>query len=133
MSKSQFRQFALIQFNGKFSELRVSIAEKKVIKIKTRVIKAFLDFSKNKNFGLLEKRIQFLTGNYSIRKSEEGNSLRAGIYYNYLQVTDTDIFNELNQLLKKTIFSKKSKLWRQSWTKFGSKKQANKILFFSWF
>jgi hypothetical protein len=37
---------------AKFSELRVSIAEKKVIKIKTRVVKAFLDFSKNKNFRL---------------------------------------------------------------------------------
>src|SRR5690606_20758847 len=73
---------------------------------KTRVVKAFLDFSKNKNFGLLEKRVQFLTGNYSIRKSEEGNSLRAGIYYNYLQVTDNLVFSELNQLLRKSIFSK---------------------------
>lgn len=91
---------------SKSRKLIVSIAEKKVTKIKTRVIKAFLDFSKNKNFGLLEKRIQFLTGNYSIRKSEEGNSLRAGIYYNYLQVTDNSVFNELNQLIRKSIFSK---------------------------
>lgn len=91
---------------SKSRKLIVSIAEKKVTKIKTRVIKAFLDFSKNKNFGLLEKRIQFLTGNYSIRKSEEGNSLRAGIYYNYLQVTDNSVFNELNQSIRKSIFSK---------------------------
>lgn len=91
---------------SKSRKLIVSIAEKKVAKIKTRVIKAFLDFSKNKNFGLLEKRIQFLTGNYSIRKSEEGNSLRAGIYYNYLQVTDNSVFNELNQSIRKSIFSK---------------------------
>lgn len=94
-------------------KLIVSIAEKKITKIKTRVVKAFLDFSKNKNFGLLERRIQFLTGNYSIRKSEEGNSLRAGIYYNYLQVTDNLVFNELNKLLRKSIFSKT--------IKFGSK------------
>lgn len=91
---------------SKNRKLIVSIAEKKVTKIKTRVVKAFLDFSKNKNFGLLEKRVQFLTGNYSIRKSEEGNSLRAGIYYNYLQVTDNLVFSELNQLLRKSIFSK---------------------------
>jgi len=90
----------------KFSELKVSIAEKKIVKIKTRVIKALLDFSKNKNFVLLEKRIKFLTGNYSIRKSEDGNSLRAGIYYNYLQVTDKAVFNDLNQFLRKAIFSK---------------------------
>jgi len=91
---------------SKNRKLIVSIADKKVTKIKTRVVKVFLDFSKNKNFGLLEKRIQFLTGNYSIRKSEEGNSLRAGIYYNYLQVTDSNVFEELNQLLRKSIFSK---------------------------
>jgi len=91
---------------SKNRKLIVSIADKKVTKIKTRVIKAFFDYAKNKNFGLLEKRIQFLTGNYSIKKSEEGNSLRAGIYYNYLQVTDNSVFNELNQFLKKSIFSK---------------------------
>lgn len=91
---------------SKSRKLIVSIAERKVAKIKTRIIKAFLDFSKNKNFGLLEKRIQFLTGNYSIRKREEGNSLRAGIYYNYLQVTDNSVFNELNQSIRKSIFSK---------------------------
>lgn len=90
----------------KHSSLIVSVADKKVKKIKTRIIKAFLDFSKNKDFNLLEKRIQFLTGNYSIRKSEEGNSLRAGIYYNYLQVTDHSVFVELNQFLRKSIYSK---------------------------
>lgn len=90
----------------KYSNLIVSVADKKVKKIKTRMIKAFFDFSKNKNFSLLEKRIQFLTGNYSIRKSEEGNSLRAGIYYNYLQVTNHSVFTELNQLLRKSIYSK---------------------------
>lgn len=90
----------------KYSSLIVSIADKKVKKIKTRIIKALLDFSKNKDFDLLEKRIQFLTGNYSIRKSEEGNSLRAGIYYNYLQVTNHSVFIELNQLLRKSIYSK---------------------------
>lgn len=87
-------------------KLKISIADKKITKIKTRIIKSFLDFSKNKDFNLLEKRIQFLTGNYSIRKREEGNSLRAGIYYNYLQVTSHSVFIELNQLLRKSIYSK---------------------------
>lgn len=118
---------------AKFSELRVSIAEKKVAKIKTRVIKAFLDFSKNKNFRLLEKRIQFLTGNYSIRKSEEGSSLRAGIYYNYLQVTDTTVFNELNQLLKKTIFSKSPNFGGKVGLNSAQKNRLTKYCFLSGF
>jgi len=107
--------------NGKTNnrKLIVSIAEKKIKKIKSRIIKAFLDFSKNKNFDLLEKRIQFLTGNYIIRKSKVGNSLRAGIYYNYLQVTSHSAFIELNIFLRKTIFSKN--------TNFGARIGLNEI------
>jgi hypothetical protein len=85
--------------------LRISIADKKVKKIKTRVIKALLDYSKNKNFDLLENRIKFLTGNYSIRKNEEGNTLRAGIYYNYLHVNQYRIFFELNSFFRRALFS----------------------------
>ncbi|MCU0350335.1 MAG: RNA-directed DNA polymerase [Flavobacterium sp.] len=100
--------FRIENVRTKKRKLIVSIAEKKITKIKTRIIKALLDFSKNKDFNLLEKRIQFLTGNYSIRKSEEGNSLRAGIYYNYLQVTSHSVFiEELNQFLRKSIYSKR--------------------------
>lgn len=85
--------------------LRISIADKKVKKIKTRVVKALLDYPKNKNFDLLENRIKFLTGNYSIRKNEEGNTLRAGIYYNYLHVNQYKIFIELNSFFRKALFS----------------------------
>jgi hypothetical protein len=91
---------------GKIDYLKVSIADKKIKKIKTRIVLAFLDFIKNKEFKLLENRIKFLTGNYSIRKNLDGNDLRAGIYYNYLQVTDLTIFDELNRFYKKTLFSK---------------------------
>ena len=53
-----------IQFNSINEKpkptLKVSIAKKKVTKIKTRIIKTFLDFGKNKNFELLKKRIKFL-------------------------------------------------------------------------
>jgi hypothetical protein len=106
--KLDYLGYSFMIENGrtKNRKLIVSIAEKKIKKIKTRIIKALLEFSKNKNFDLLEKRVQFLTGNYSIRKSKEGNSLRAGIYYNYLQVTSHSVFVELNQFLRKSIYSK---------------------------
>lgn len=103
--KISFIGFATIQ-NGKENILKVTIAEKKLKKIKSRIIKALFDFGKNKDFPLLERRIMFLTGNYSIRKSKEGNDLRAGIYYNYLQVNDFKVFEELNSFLRKSIFSK---------------------------
>lgn len=87
--------------------LKVTIAGKKIKKIKTRIIRALIDFGKNKDFNLLEMRVKFLTGNYSIRKSEEGNDLRSGIFYNYLQVNDPKIFFELNSFFRKSIYSKK--------------------------
>jgi hypothetical protein len=118
---------------NKDRKLIVSIAEKKIKKIKTRIIKAFLDFSKNNNFNLLEKRVQFLTGNYSIRKSEEGNSLRAGIYYNYLQVTSYSVFTELNQLLKKSIFSKSPNFGAKIGLSNIQKKRLNKYCFLAGF
>ncbi len=104
--KIPYLEFNAIQ-SSKDNTLKVTIAEKKLKKIKTRIVKALFDFSKNKDFILLEKRVKFLTGNYSIRKSEEGNDLRAGIYYNYLQVNDLKVFDELNSFFRKSIYSKR--------------------------
>jgi hypothetical protein len=90
----------------KDSNLTVSIAEKKINKIKTRIIKALLDYIKSADFELLRKRIQFLTGNYSIRKRNDGTDLRAGIFYNYSEITNKKVLYDLNQFLNKAIYSK---------------------------
>lgn len=86
--------------------LNISIANKKIKKIKTRITLSFLDFIKNGNFDLLENRIKFLTGNFSVRKNTEGNDLKAGIYYNYSHITDYDVFDDLNLYLRKALYSK---------------------------
>jgi len=87
-------------------ELKISIANKKIRKIKTRISLALLDYIKSKDFELLEKRIKFLTGNFSVRKNSEGNDLKAGIYYNYSHLSDYDIFDNLNLYLRKSVYSK---------------------------
>ncbi|TRX45358.1 RNA-directed DNA polymerase [Fulvivirga sp. M361] len=86
--------------------LTISIANKKIKKIKSRITLSLLDFIKNENFALLENRIKFLTGNFSVRKNSEGNDLKAGIYYNYSHITNFDIFDDLNLYLRKTLYSK---------------------------
>ena len=86
--------------------LNISIANKKIKKIKTRITLSLLDFLKNGDFDLLENRIKFLTGNFSVRKNTEGNDLKAGIYYNYSHITDFDVFYELNLYLRKALYSK---------------------------
>jgi hypothetical protein len=99
--------------NKKDKVVVISIADKKVNKIKTRIVKSFLDFLKNKDFELLENRMKFLTGNFSIRTNSEGNELKAGIYYNYSYLNDFSVLNDLNIFYHKIIRSNKNK--------FGSK------------
>ncbi|MFP3416485.1 hypothetical protein SB773_34170, partial [Bacillus sp. SIMBA_074] len=74
--------------------VKISIADKKVKKIKTRITRSFLDFIKNKDFNLLDKRIKFLTGNYGIRKNNDGSVLKAGIFYNYTHLDNEEILIE---------------------------------------
>lgn len=85
----------------------VSISDKKVRKIKSRITIALLEYIRNKDFNLLEKRIKFLTGNFSIRKTQMGNDLKAGIYYNYSQINDYSVLKELNTYFLRALNSKK--------------------------
>lgn len=97
--------------------VNISIADKKVKKIKTRIVKSFLEFIKEKDFDLLESRIKFLTGNFSIKINSEGNELKAGIYYNYLYLNDYYILNDLNIFYHKII--------RSNANRFGTKINAS--------
>ncbi|MDP2077107.1 MAG: antiviral reverse transcriptase Drt3a [Sulfuricurvum sp.] len=111
-SKCSF-EYLGYKFSIKDKELTMSIAEQKVKKIKTRIVNSFLDFFRDKNFSLLEQRIKFLTGNYTIRhmKQRDINSaqvkkLKAGIFYNYQLIDKHDQLAELNLFIKKIILSK---------------------------
>ncbi len=91
---------------GKDRHLQIGIAKKKIKKIKTKIVLSFVDFIKNNDFLLLERRIQFLTGNYGIKKSTDGSVLKAGIFYNYTHLNQMDVLEHLNVFLRKIIFSK---------------------------
>lgn len=103
----QFLTYQISEKKELKNKLKISIADSKVSKIKFRLIKSFLEFSKDGNFTLLEKRIKFLTGNYPIRKNKEKQELRAGIYYNYSQINDLNVLKDLDCFYRGLIFSKK--------------------------
>lgn len=77
--------------------LTIGLAQKKIKKIKTRIVRSFLDFIKNENFCLLLDRLKFLTGNFLVSRREDCSELRAGIYYSnqYLTLPYNDL-KELN-------------------------------------
>ena len=57
--------------NKRENKLKISIADKKTKKIKSRIVKSYVDFLRTNDFELLKKRVKFLTGNYGISKSND--------------------------------------------------------------
>jgi len=96
--------------NKRENKLKISIADKKTKKIKSRIVKSYVDFLRTNDFELLKKRVRFLTGNYGINKSNDGSVLKAGIYYNYPHINDLEILKELNQFHKKIVYSRNGNL-----------------------
>ena len=96
--------------NKRENKLKISIADKKTKKIKSRIVKSYVDFLRTNDFELLKKRVRFLTGNYGISKSNDGSVLKAGIYYNYPHINDLEILKELNQFHKKIVYSRNGNL-----------------------
>ncbi|REC49189.1 hypothetical protein DRF62_19595 [Chryseobacterium piscium] len=92
------------------NKLQISIAYKKIKKIKSRIVRSYIDYAKTNDFELLKKRIKFLTGNYGISKSNDGSILKAGIYFNYTHINNLEILKELNIFHKKIIYSRKGNL-----------------------
>lgn len=81
-------QFSDYVGDSKPRKILVSISEKKISKLKSKLICTFKNFAATKNFGIFRDRIQFLTSNYFAYRrgahSIKGSSyVRSGIYYNY--------------------------------------------------
>jgi hypothetical protein len=88
-------------------KVTLDIAHSKVNKIKTRIIKSLLDFNKNKDMQLLDRRISFLCTNFSIIDSDRDRKRLAGIHHNYHQVDleTSKALPELDKFLSKIISS----------------------------
>lgn len=107
-------KFLIKKLKGDEKKVTISIAERKVKKIKTRLVLTFVTFLKNPDIVILEKRIKFLTGNFSIKSvSDNGHDLKAGVYYNYLHINDLSPLKELNDFYQKLLNSRSGSLGRK--------------------
>ncbi|MBE9589835.1 RNA-directed DNA polymerase [Moraxella sp. K127] len=120
----------------------IDIAPEKIKKIKTRIIKSFLDYNKNKNFDLLLKRIKFLTSNYFIYNKNRDTKIKSGIYYNYKYITIEKIdkyqlsLYSLDKLLQSIIFNikvQKDILGCEHWLSNDEKDKLSKYKFINGF
>ncbi len=101
--------------NYKKHDVQVSISPQKIKKIKTRIILALRDYIKNRSFDLLLLRIKFLSSNYRVSGKKQNNTLYSGIYYNYrhIDVNGLDGLADIDDFLKKAIFSKRGTLGKK--------------------
>lgn len=107
-----------------FRKVKVDIATSKVKKIKTRIIRSFLEFNKTSDWPLLFDRIQFLTQNFSVYNSKVGSKKLAGIYYSYPEVSEAaSSLIELDHFLKNAALSKSGKLFSQTSLKLSGKQR----------
>lgn len=90
--------------------LVISIAQNKVKKIKTRIIKSFINYTRNHDFLLLKKRIKFLSGNIVLKRKTSLSPIYVGIFYNYKKISDTSPLKEIDSFYQKIIHSKKGTL-----------------------
>jgi len=93
----------------------IDIADSKIKKIKTRIVKSFLDYATNKNWGLLLDRIKFLTQNFAVYNSKAGGKKLAGIFHSYPQVSvESKGLSELDSFLRHATLSKTGRVFSQS-------------------
>lgn len=89
------------------SELHISIAPKKINKIKSRIIKSFFSYSKNKNGNLLKERIEFLSSNFKMKDIRSGKKVYRGLAYNYIEATASitclEQMDELTAFLRRIV------------------------------
>jgi len=95
-----------------YRDVHVDIATSKLKRIKTRIARSFLDFSKSRNFQLLHERIKFLTTNFSVQDKNSGRKRLAGIHHSYPQLTpEAKTLDELDQYLRTAVLSKTGRVF----------------------
>lgn len=101
-----------------FRDVTVDIAKTKVRKIKTRIIRSFVDYERGGNWELLLDRMKFLTQNFSVYNSKMGARKLAGIYHSYPQVSDDSAgLVELDNFLRNAILSRVGRLFSKTTSK----------------
>ena len=92
------------------SKVDVSIADKKINVIKTRLTKSFVRFAKDRNFNLLKLRIKFLTGNFTLYQADTLLPIKVGLFFNYKQATNIVSLDELDKYYQKLLHCRTGKL-----------------------
>lgn len=91
-------------------DIEVAIADKKVKMIKSRITKSFVRFAHDGDFDMLQNRIKFLTGNFTLLAPSTLLPIKVGVYFNYQYITDKTVLYVLDKYYQKILHCKIGKL-----------------------
>ena len=97
-------------FRKEQNSLEVSISAKKLKVIKSRLTWAFVSYAKSHDYDLLKQRIKFLTGNFTLYRSDSLTPIKVGIYFNYKMATDIKSFDELDRYYQRILHCQNGRL-----------------------
>jgi hypothetical protein len=93
----------------------IDICSKKIRKIKTRISRSFIDYSKTGDFRLLIDRLKFLSMNFSVYNAKAMRLKLAGIYYTYPLISEEALgLSDLDKYLRNLILSKNCRILSSS-------------------
>jgi len=97
---------------NKFRIVNIDMSSRRERRLKTRISRAFISYTKDRDFALLESRIQFLTSNYMIFDPSTGNRILAGIYVSFRHITckTSSALNSLDRFLRISVLSKNGRI-----------------------
>lgn len=108
----------------------VDIGLSKVKKLKTRIVRSFLDFGRNGDWELLRDRIAFLTQNFSVHNPKAGDKKLAGIFHSYPLLTDAAAaLQELDRFLRNAILSRTGRTFSSSATSLSASKRKHLLTY----
>lgn len=102
--------------NGELNRIvSIDIAGRKIKKIKTRIVRAFLDFGNTGDWDLLRDRVAYLTQNFSVYNPKAGGKKLAGIYHSYPLVnTQSGALLELDFFLRNAVLARTGRVFSKS-------------------
>ncbi|AWH37644.1 hypothetical protein C1929_13250 [Stenotrophomonas sp. ZAC14D1_NAIMI4_6] len=104
----------------------LDIAESKITRTKTRLMKSYVDFIRTSDFDLLERRVRHLTSNISLRDRSKGITRLSGIHFNYplIDLERSKALPELDRFLRNTLHSTKGRIFSKLSSKLSSSQRA---------
>jgi hypothetical protein len=91
----------------------VTLASSKIRRLKSRVCRAVARFTIDGDVGILERRLQLLTGNYNLRDVPTGRLRNVGLYCNYRRANSDAALIDLDVFLRSVFVGKRGALARR--------------------